>query len=111
MRTYATLFMNWLTGPNRLSIPVVSVYRSIARQRRLYAQYAAGKTRYPVAKPGSSQHNLRRAFDVDLSRVPENLWPEIGKAWVNYTNGNGRWGGFFKSKGQYDPIHFDWPAT
>jgi len=75
---------------------VTSVRRSPTLQRKLYRRYLAGKSRYPVAPPGRSMHELGRAFD--LFAQPDVLtW--LGGIWEGM---GGRWGGRFG-----DPIHFE----
>jgi len=73
---------------------VTSVYRSYSEQLRLWNTRAQNP--FPVAPPGRSKHQLRRAWDMegpaaDLQRAGA-LWERAG----------GRWGGRFG-----DPIHFE----
>lgn len=71
---------------------VTSTYRSIAKQRRLYREWQAGKRTYPVAYPGRSLHNYGLALDM----VADDLaW--LGKVWESW---GGTWGG------PKDPVHF-----
>ena len=70
---------------------VTSVYRSPTDQLRLWHTRASNP--YPVAPPGSSYHEYRRAFDVVAD--PRVLrW--AGAVWRS-------WGGQWFSS---DPIHF-----
>lgn len=75
---------------------VTSTVRSRSEQRRLYNNYLAGRSRFPVAPPGRSKHELGRAIDIYAS--PEAL-RRLGAAWERI---GGRWGGRFN-----DPIHFE----
>lgn len=70
---------------------VTSVYRSYTDQLDLWNNRA--RNPYPVARPGTSYHQYRRAFDV--SARPEVLaW--AGEVWRS-------WGGTVPMN---DPIHF-----
>lgn len=72
---------------------VTSVYRSKAKQARLYRDYLAGRNRYPVAPPGRSLHEHGLAFDMVVDRG----WaPELGRLWLGV---GGQW---FAS----DEVHF-----
>ncbi len=53
------------------AVPVTSGYRSPARQAALYAN--RHNNPYPVARPGTSRHELGMAVDVPLSFVPRLL--------------------------------------
>ena len=53
------------------AVPVTSGYRSPARQAALYANRHTNP--YPVARPGTSRHELGLAVDVPLSFVPRLL--------------------------------------
>lgn len=71
---------------------VTSGYRSTATQRKLYIKYINGQHPYPVAPPGSSDHEKGLALDVvstDLDKLVA-LLTSVGLFWG----------------GQYDPIHF-----
>lgn len=73
-------------------LTVTSVYRSPSEQRKLWN--ARHHNPYPVAPPGTSMHEQRRAFDAvgpaGNLRAAGAWWRSIG----------GRW---FES----DPIHFE----
>lgn len=75
---------------------ITSARRSSAEQRRLYRRFVAGKSRFPVAPPGTSKHEQGRA--IDMVARPEVL-RRLGAAWEA---AGGRWGGRFN-----DPIHFE----
>lgn len=86
------------------SAQVVSTYRSPARQQKIWndCQRRAGTAnpcKYPVARPGSSMHERRLAFDVFVT--PASLYPILGAWWRSI---GGTWGGDFRHK---DEIHFD----
>ena len=86
LQPYADLLVRNMPGAI-----VTSVYRSPTEQLELYRNRARNK--YPVAPPGRSYHEYRRAFDVvaDLAVLK---W--AGSVWRS-------WGGqWFAS----DPIHF-----
>jgi hypothetical protein len=75
---------------------VTSVYRSDREQRQLYAAYLRGQSRYPVAPPGQSFHQYRRAWDMVADPRVLAWLGDIWEAW------GGTWGG----RGR-DPIHFE----
>jgi len=56
-------------GMNGSVVQINSAYRSIKKQKALYAQYqkdkAAGKNPSPVAEPGRSMHNYGYALDIN----------------------------------------------
>ena len=76
---------------------VTSVYRTRYQQAVLYSAFLArGRRPPPVAPPGSSMHERRRALDVEAdpqTLLMMGLWWE----WAG-----GRWGGRFG-----DAIHFE----
>jgi hypothetical protein len=76
-------------------LTVTSVYRSITEQLELYRNRA--RNPYPVAPPGRSYHNYRRAWD--MVGPPEDL-AAAGRVWESW---GGTWGGRFN---RLDPIHF-----
>lgn len=85
-------------------VSVNSVFRSRARQTVLYQRYLQCRARggrgtcLPAAVPGTSDHELGRAFDITVNG---NMWgPEqraLGQLWQSW---GGRWGG------ERDPVHF-----
>lgn len=71
---------------------VTSAYRSRAAQTRLYNRWLAGLQEYPVAPPGTSDHERGLALDV-VSTNPEKLvalLTSVGLSWA----------------GPADPVHF-----
>jgi hypothetical protein len=76
---------------NHYGLTVTSVYRSRTEQLRLW--HNRHNNPYPVAPPGSSHHEYRRAFDAvgpaPAHRAAGLWWRSIGGQW-------------FES----DPIHF-----
>jgi LAS superfamily LD-carboxypeptidase LdcB len=70
---------------------VTSTYRSFSEQLALYQRRFTN--RYPVAPPGRSWHQYRRAFDVNAR--PEILH-QLGAVWNS-------WGGTWHPS---DEIHF-----
>ena len=84
-----------------LRATVTSVYRSRAKQRRLYNAYIRGESVFPAAPPGCSSHESGLAFDVVIRKGRDldlDALRELGKVWESW---GGVWGGRFK-----DPIHF-----
>lgn len=77
---------------NNLRPRLTSAYRSIDHQKRLYAEYTAGRHPYPVAPPGRSMHNYGLAIDMVSSNNAA-----LGAYWESL---GGRWGG------ARDPVHF-----
>lgn len=86
---YAKYLVNWYNqyAPLRIS----SVYRSYTDQLALWNNRATN--RYPVAPPGRSYHQQRRAFDVN---GPSELLHAMGATWTS-------WGGTWHPS---DEIHF-----
>lgn len=82
---------------NGHTITVTSTRRSRATQRRLYADYVAGRSRYPAAPPGRSKHEQGLAFDAVVT--PPEYQDAYGRMWESW---GGTWGGRFR-----DPIHFE----
>lgn len=76
-------------------LTVTSVYRSPSEQLELYRNRA--RNRYPVAPPGKSYHEFRRAWD--MVGPPREL-ERAGRVWESM---GGTWGGRFR---HLDPIHF-----
>ena len=95
LRPYAEAFIRWLEQ-NGVRVTLTSSYRSPAKQRELYEKFRRGASAFPAAKPGSSLHEQRRAFDLHLEPP---VYEAAGRAWESM---GGRWGGRFN-----DPIHFE----
>jgi len=76
---------------------VTSGYRSRASQARLYARYQAGLQPYPVAPPGTSDHEKGIALDVVTTDVQKlvALLASVGLNWY----------------GPGDPVHFTLAAV
>lgn len=94
-RVYADAFVRYLES-HGVRVTVASTRRSVDTQRALYANYLAGCSRLPAARPGRSKHALGIAFDLHLEppvyQAAGRLWESIG----------GTWGGRFS-----DPVHFE----
>lgn len=75
-------------------LQITSVRRSRTEQLRLWR--TRHNNPFPVAPPGTSKHELGRAFDLV---GPADLLAEAGWVWESW---GGRWGGRF-----HDPIHFE----
>lgn len=91
LRPYAQALLGYFP-----ELKVTSVYRSYSDQLRLWNN--RHRNPYPVAPPGTSMHNLGRAWD--MVGPPEQL-RHAGLVWEHW---GGRWGGRF---GSPDPIHFE----
>ena len=48
-------------------VTVTSAVRTPEEQQKLYADFQAGKSKYPVAPPGRSKHDRGEAIDIDSS--------------------------------------------
>lgn len=85
---------------------VTSARRSLQEQQRLYQAAQAGQNNgLPVARPGTSDHEVGLAWDMArLSVEPfsDRTLAILGWAWVHY------WGGRWSPK---DPVHFAAPAS
>lgn len=79
-----------------IAVTVTSTRRSLDEQKRLYAAYISGRSKYPAAAPGKSTHGVGLAFDLHLEPPvyagAGRLWELLGLTW------GGRFG---------DEIHFD----
>lgn len=97
-RPYAKVLINAARAAG-FNPQVTSTRRSLSTQRRLYRDYLQGKSPYPAAPPGASQHNVGLAFD--MTTADRSMLAEVGKLWESFGPGF-RWGGRFG-----DPVHFD----
>ena len=94
----ADTFVSYLQAAG-VPVYVTSARRSAAKQAVLYAAYIEGRSDYPAAAPGTSLHELGRAFDLGGLPKGHPLWPVLGQIWESL---GGRWGGRFG-----DEIHFE----
>lgn len=71
---------------------VTSAYRSRAKQAWLYNRWLQGLQSYPVAPPGTSDHEKGLALDVVSTNLPQlvSLLTSAGLRWA----------------GEADPVHF-----
>jgi LAS superfamily LD-carboxypeptidase LdcB len=71
-----------------LSVEVTSARRVQAEQQRLYAQYLAGRSSYPVAAPGQSAHQYGVAWDSTVPPAQQETWNAVRRAfgWLVPTN-------------------------
>ena len=79
-----------------VTVTVTSTRRDSSQQAKLFADFQAGRSRYPAAPPGRSTHGMGLAFDLHLDPP---IYRAAGLAWesAGFT-----WGGRFADK-----IHFD----
>lgn len=81
-----------------IGIRIVSTYRSVGEQSRLYKAFVArGKKGLPAARPGQSYHNFGLA--VDIATDPPDALARVGRL---AEQAGLRWGGRFR-----DPVHID----
>ena len=85
-----------LDAAHRAGIPaqLTSGVRTHAQQRALWRRYLAGMNPYPVAPPGTSDHELGLA--VDIWAGSDELNDVLGRTWV-------AWGGAWSVR---DRVHF-----
>lgn len=115
LKTLAEQFIN-IAAQQGIGVIVTQGFRSLQEQEKLYQQ--GRTTKGPVvtnAKPGSSNHNFGRAFDVALvdknggptwkSDTP-GVWDRLGQ--IGESLGL-KWGG--RWKGFTDRPHFELPAA
>lgn len=94
-RPLATAFIRALERAG-VHVVVTSTRRSLNQQRKLYADFLAGRSKYPAAPPGQSTHGLGLAFDLHLDPP---VYAQAGALWESLGL---TWGGRFN-----DEIHFD----
>lgn len=84
----AAAIQQLLDAAHRAGIPaqVTSGYRTHAQQRALYRRYLAGMNPYPVAPPGTSDHEFGLAVDIWTGQ--DALNDVLGRSWVA---AGGRW--------------------
>lgn len=87
-----------LAGRARVQPRVTSTCRSNSEQQRLYRAFLRGETKYPVAPPGTSAHELGWAFDM-VADTAEDLH-DLGTVWKS-------WGGVWSPS---DEVHFEYPG-
>ena len=77
---------------------VTSVVRSRQKQAVLYQRYLRGQSSLPAAPPGSSYHEVGRAFDMVVAAGKHSAQQAaVGRLWQSW---GGTWGG------ARDPVHF-----
>src|SRR5262245_60161837 len=97
LQPYARWLLSQAPSAGANTVRITSVKRSRAQQSSLYKAYLAGRSNYPVAKPGTSKHELGLAFDM-VTEPYSALW-QLGALWQKV-------GGFWSAT---DPIHFESP--
>lgn len=103
----ARAFIRYL-ATRGIAAQVTSTRRDPDVQRQLYADYLAGRSRYPAAPPGRSTHATGIAFDMILNGKSPGAVPGARAPWEYQFAGavwkrlGLTWGGDF-----HDPIHFD----
>jgi hypothetical protein len=82
LEPYAVWFVDYMAYLG-LNPRVTSTYRSAAVQEVLYERYLRGQTEFPVAPPGRSWHQYRRAFDMvaDDPELAGSVWRQMGGTW------------------------------
>jgi len=80
VRPYAEAALRWarLYG---VTPTITSVHRSSAEQARLYANYKAGRSRYPAAPPGRSLHEYGLAWDSWVPDADMAWWVAVRRAY------------------------------
>lgn len=58
-------------------VTVTSGYRSWEQQRKLYADYVEGRSRWPANRPGDSAHNYGLAFDSTVPDWAQAWWTQV----------------------------------
>jgi LAS superfamily LD-carboxypeptidase LdcB len=81
-------------GRAGILVTVSSGRRTHAQQRALYRRYLAGINPYPVARPGTSDHEY--GYAVDLWAGDSERTRQVGRAWRSW---GGRWN-------ENDEVHF-----
>lgn len=79
-----------------IKVVITSTVRTRAEQQFLFNMFQRGNTTFPVARPGTSQHE--RGLAVDLVAIPPSDLPEV--VTVMRTVG-------FRWAGPSDSVHFD----
>jgi hypothetical protein len=88
MQPWLAPYAGWLLElceANGIKYSINSVYRSRAKQEALYNRWLEGKNKYPVARPGTSRHELGRAMDIntypDVNDQLGAIWKKMGGFW------------------------------
>jgi len=102
-------YMDLVTGSDGYPLRVSSGYRSREAQEALWKARQAGTWPYPVAKPGTSLHELGRAVDLIWERTGtrepfEGAWGALGRLGEYFGL---VWGGRFSTP---DVVHFELPS-
>lgn len=58
-------------------VTVTSGFRSWQDQERLYAEYLAGRSKFPANKPGDSAHNFGLAWDSWTPEEYRSWWQHV----------------------------------
>jgi len=70
---YSTLKAAAKAAGYDIDAALTSAYRGYAEQERLYNDYKAGKSKYPAAQPGHSNHGWGKSIDLSAGSAV-NLW-------------------------------------
>ena len=100
LRPFAKALVDY-ARQQRMQPRLLSTFRSLRSQDRLYQAYLSGRSTTVAAPPGRSLHNYGHAFDLKVANQDDQAW--LGQVWEHW---GGRWGGRFN-----DPNHFDSGAT
>src|SRR5262245_37324364 len=95
LRPYAAWLVSAAPYAGAQTTRITSVYRSRAQQQSLYSSFLSGSSKYPVAPPGHSKHELRLAWDMVTE--PYSALYTLGAWWKSL---GGTWS-------ETDPIHFE----
>lgn len=98
---YWARYLHWIGSTHDGRLVVTSARRDQTKQARLYERYVRGESLYPVARPGTSRHELGLAFDlarIGVDPYQDPLLYELGRLWTY-------WGGRYGGAG--DPVHFE----
>lgn len=98
LQPYAEWLVSAAPSAGVRSLRITSVLRSRAQQRALYANWLAGRSRFPAAPPGRSKHEYGLAFDMVTE--PYSALTTLGSWWKQL---GGEWS-------ETDPIHFAAPG-
>ena len=95
LRRYAKWLLSVAPAAGAHTVRITSARRSRAQQVQLYKRFLAGRSSYPVARPGTSAHESGRAWDMVTE--PYSALQTLGAWW---RAAGGKWS-------PADDIHFE----